>query len=736
MRIRLFLFISFALGMSACNSPQRGPSSVVFDNDRANRIQEIDQQLSKYWNNDWKTYQKAFQSRLGASQLKPIYDRDLLSDPALHQKVQALIDERRLLSEELSAKLKLENWSGIGPWFSATHRPTQTSKTEILEIKDAKVYELNNPPRQPFPLEHRFYSSYSLRLDNMLPVPKVDSPHQSEQDKPQYLKARLQCDGDLIYDTGILFFTRIKRSPIFEFNWYYRQKNLQDIRVQFSSQVNRCQFKFYDPDVANTWTHGLELADLLSLSPEWYKLSNQIDLCAHPSGNFANPVDSFFWQQDLNFNTCPQTFDKITHITDAYHTINQRILSLTGSPLQRVDFQRKNPMAVLDFSKAPRFDVIWVSSLNFSADFYGMVLARALRYHAERGTQIRILTADATMKKKDRALVESLQSGVPNVKAQYYRYQLTEDKDGTWFDRFHRVSHTKLLIGYSTSTPTASFLITGGRNIRDSYLFKEAPVYKAYAFLKNYGEGEEPFIFYEDFEAEFRGHDFVRATLAQMIAFWMRDPVDQSFRSSNINIPKPALPQELSRLTALPTKQPLVRHFLSLPYFDGYQMEKFYIKMIDSARFDIAITTPYFRPSVAISAAFDRASSRGVKVQIMTRIHLAGDDVPQIAEDVNKQGINRLLRNVEIYEWTDDHSILHAKLFVVDKRLAFVSSVNLNRRSFLHDVESGALILHEKSAQNLRAEVMNFIRQGRKITHEERISWINSTLIDWADSYF
>ena len=216
----------------------------------------------------------------------------------------------------------------------------------------------------------------------------------------------------------------------------------------------------------------------------------------------------------------------------------------------------------------------------------------------------------------------------------------------------------------------------------------------------------------------------------------MRDSENHSFRSTNINVTKDANPADIQKLEAITKQRPLMRHLLSLPYFDGYQLEKFYIQMIDAARSDIAITTPYFRPSVAISEAFDRAAARGVKIQVITRIHLAGDGVPQIAEDVNKQGINRLLRNVDIYEWTDDKSILHAKLFVVDKKLAFVSSVNLNRRSFLHDVESGVLVLHEKSALELRAHVMNFIRHGRRITKEEKISWINSTLIDWADSYF
>jgi cardiolipin synthase A/B len=729
------LLILLAVASFSCTSADRAPSSVTFDSDRANRIQEIDLQLSRYWNNDWKTDQKVFQLNPQSNLVKPVYDRTLINNPETRAEVNRLTEERQLLINELSAKLQLQNWSGIGSWFESTFLPVRSAKEEKLQIKNPEDYALSGSLRNPFPLEHRFYASYKLKLENLLPYPGKSMSDEPDNNQ-YYLKARMECNGDIIYDNGFLFFHNKKRTPVYEFNWYYNKKSSQNVSVEFAPNVSRCRLLFYDPQVSKTWTHGIEFADLLTLNPDWYKLSNQIDICARPMGAMGDPVASFFWQQDFNFNTCTETYDELISLDDTYNSVNQRVLALTGSPLRRKDFDDKNPMAPLDFSKAPKFDIIWVSSLIYSADFYGSVLSRALRYHAERGTQIRILTSEVMMKRKDKALVEELQRGVPNVKVQYYQYHLSDGTSGSWLDHFHRVNHTKLLAGYSTANLKTSFLVTGGRNIQDSYIFKEAPIYKAYSFLKSYGEGEEPFIFYQDFEVLIRGHEFVKSVLAQMIALWMRDPDNQSFRSTNINVPKTVNYTETENLMKMPSKEPLIRHLLSLPYFDGYQLEKFYVQMIDSAQKEILITTPYFRPSVAIAGAFDRAAARGVKIQVITRIHLAGDGVPKIAEDVNKQGINRLLRNVDIYEWTDDHSILHAKLFVIDKKMGFVSSVNLNRRSFLHDVESGVLILHEKTAMDLRAQVLRFIKQGRRITQEERISWINGTLIDWADSYF
>lgn len=710
----------------------------MFDNDRANRIQEIDLELSKFWNNDWKISQKVFQTQKPSEPGTEIFDPSLLRDPKTMTEVQNLLDERKYLVNQLSAKLQLHEWNGMGPWFESTFRPRMFDKEEVVEVKNWDDYRLDGPRRNPFPLEHLFYGSYTLRFNNDLPLEDSNTFGDNDRNNKgnKSLKARLECDGDMIYDDGFLFFSKEKHSSVYEFNWYYNKHNGQKVRVKFTPRVNYCQFKFYDPEVSSTWTHGFELIDLSRASTEWIKLTNQIDICARPQGRFADNPSSFFWQQDFNFMTCPQTYDKLVNLKDPYVSMNQKVLALTGSPLLKKDFDAKNPMANLDFTKAPRFDIIWVSSLNFSADFYGMIIARALRYHAEQGTQIRILVPEVTMAKKDKQILEWLQVGMPNIKVQYYKYRLSDGKDGSWFDKFHRVNHTKLIIGHSSTDHNASFLITGGRNIRDSYIFPDIPMYKTYKYLKNYGAGEEDYIYYNDFEVEIRGYSFVKSAMAQMLSFWMRDPVSQRFRSTNINIPKEATPTEIQYFKDLPQEHPLVRHIMSLPFFDGYQLEKFYIDMIDSAHSELVLTTPYFRPSVAISAALDRAVQRGVKVKVVTRIHLAGDGTPQIAEDVNKQGINRHLSNVDIYEWTDSKSILHAKILVIDRKLSFVSSVNLNRRSFIHDTESGVLILHAKTAEILRNEVMNFLRQSRKVTKEERISWINSTLIDWADTYF
>lgn len=715
--------------LNSCTGPQRAPSSVMYDDQRANRIQELDVELSRFWNKDWEFNQELFQKGQGRAQFK----RELDYANADWDDVNRLTREREEHIQQLSSKLHLREWSGLGPWFEASFRPRLFEKEETIKVRSWNDFKLESP-QGAFPIEHRFFARYSLKFDNDLPVDDF-LRHDHEDHKNKSLKARLECDGDIIHP-GAWIFSKEQQSRVYEFNWYFSRVNGHSSSVRFTPRVNNCKFYFKDPDKSKKWTHGFQLVDLGRASQEWLKLSNQIDICARPKGYLGDDPTAFFWKQDFNYTTCPQTFDKILNLRDPYTSINRKVMALTGAPLQRKDFDNKNPLAPLDFSKAPKFDIIWVSSLNFSADFYGMILSSALRYHGEQGTQIRILVPEVTMTNKDKAILDRLQLGLPNIKVQYYKYILSDENNGSWYDKFHRVNHTKLIIGHSAKSPKDSFLITGGRNIRDSYIFSDTPFYKAYQYLKNYGDGEEDYVYYDDFEIEVRGYSFVKSVMAQMMSLWMRDPETQRYRSTNLNVPKEADFEDIRRLRALEETTPLVRHITSMPYFDGYQLEKFYIDMIDSAKTELLLTTPYFRPSVAISAALDRAVQRRVKVKIITRIQLAGDGTPKIAEDVNKQGINRHLANVEIYEWTQKNSIMHSKILVIDQKLSFISSVNLNRRSFIHDTESGVLILHRATAMEMRKEALDYISKGRRISAQEKIGWINSTLIDWADSLF
>lgn len=720
----------FTTMLVACSmKPTRAPNSVFSNSNRAQKIQQIDYSLAHIYAKHWQMDRDIEQ--MAGKDADNFVEANLLKKQKLTLEKEAddLKKIRQELELSLSAELATKEWTGMEPWQEMQTNPRTAEKTETLIVDDIKNFTIQNNVEPAFALEHKAFGRYQLQIKNNIPL----DPNREGATPP--LDARLECDGDILYGNSFLGFHFKKEERVYEFSWYNNNENAQNISVGFSPGVNKCEFLFKEKK-DSAWTHKIHLVALDKLLPTAPSFNQHLEVCARPSGFEKNDPVSFFWQQDFKHVTCPRPFEKMQTLRDPIKAFNTKIRNLTGANVPESAFREKNPLVELDFSKAPNLSFIWVSSLNFSADFYGDVLSRALRFHADRGAQIRILIPEATAFPKDKRIINKLMVGRPNVKIQYYKYRYNNGHDGDWVDKFHRVNHVKLLIGYSDKEPKNNFFVTGGRNIRDSYLFKEKPQYAKYPWLTNYARNERPFIYYDDFEVELRGSEVVKSVLAQMLEFWNRDEETNLVRSTNVNVTRPLGPTQSEYFYRISKTHPMVRNLLSIPYSDGNQLEKFYVNMFDSAQKEILITTPYFRPSKAISEAFGRASKRGVKVKVLTRIKLAGDGVPTIAEDVNKEGVNRHLRELEVYEWMDPKSIMHAKLLVIDQQLSFISSVNLNGRSFTHDTESGVLILHEETARKFREEVLGYFKQSERITEAKKVKWLNGVLIDWFDSYF
>lgn len=697
----------------------RGPASVATPQ-LAERIQQIDLDLEKLRARQWELRQQTRSSDSGSAE-----------SARLDSEILRLTRRRADLTTSLSSRLDLSSWEGTDAWLDTTTSPL-IDHVETFTITDPTLYRAGTTT-PPFPLEHRLFRDYVLRLENKTEIGLTGGGEHGGQPVP--MRGRLECDAPMIYEDGFLFFSKEVRSAVYEFDWHNNRKNGQKLLIRFTPEVSRCVFQFRDR-ASSSWTFQVKLRALDELVPSWNSLSNHLEVCPKPIGFKAKDTTSFFWSQDFSHVSCPRTFKSLVQLRPPIKALNAKIRGLTGADVPKKILETKDPRLPLDFTKAPKFDVIWVSSLNFSADLYGSLLAQALRYHGERGTQIRILVPWATTMAKDKRLLADLMRGLPNVKLQLYEFEMSSGMNGNWLDEFHRVNHVKVLLGYSADKPENDFLVTGGRNIRDSYLFHLKPNYRQFPWLTNYAEGEEPFIYYDDYEIELRGEAVVRSTLAQMLSLWNRDTEAMTMRPTNLNVAKVAGRDQIVRLASLAEETPVVRHVVSLPFADDHKLETFYVDMINSAKQEILLTTPYFLPSERLSEAFSNAAKRGVKIKILTRIQLAGDGVPAIAEDINKRGINRHLMEIEMYEWTAEDSILHAKLMVIDQNLSFVSSVNMNHRSFLHDTEGGMLILNRKIARNLRADVLDYFKSATRITSQRQIGWLNGLLINWAQNYF
>jgi len=128
---------------------------------------------------------------------------------------------------------------------------------------------------------------------------------------------------------------------------------------------------------------------------------------------------------------------------------------------------------------------------------------------------------------------------------------------------------------------------------------------------------------------------------------------------------------------------------------------------------ELIIVSPYFVPGKKGAAALCELSAKGVKVRILTN-SLASNDVAAVHAGYAKYRKQLLEAGVVLYELDEEvkkavkkkfiwlpglsKSSLHAKTMVIDSRVMFVGSMNLDQRSLHINNEIGILFLNPEVA--------------------------------------
>jgi cardiolipin synthase C len=127
--------------------------------------------------------------------------------------------------------------------------------------------------------------------------------------------------------------------------------------------------------------------------------------------------------------------------------------------------------------------------------------------------------------------------------------------------------------------------------------------------------------------------------------------------------------------------------------------------VIDSARTELLLMSPYFVPSDQDAKDFAAIAQRGVTTRILTN-SLASTDEPAVQAGYSEHRRGLLSGGVELYELKPVAGVkqtatqygrssgvsLHAKSFVVDRRFVFVGSMNMDQRSKLLNTEMGIIV--------------------------------------------
>jgi phosphatidylserine/phosphatidylglycerophosphate/cardiolipin synthase-like enzyme len=412
--------------------------------------------------------------------------------------------------------------------------------------------------------------------------------------------------------------------------------------------------------------------------------------------------------------SCPHKVENFEPLETPESGFLAKTEMLLGQKLPPDFIANGDPYAPLDFSKAPKLKGVYLASLVFRADFYGTVMARLLKYHAEHGALVNVVTTKYMMLKKDRELLEAIAASNPNFKLDEYKYHnpgnIVNKASNLVTDRL-RDMHIKLFITLSDEKESDNAVVFGGRNIHDGFLFKTVPDHSKYPKLVQYGVGKEKgkddkFVHWNDFEAKVTSKELATSTAAHLQRFLDRDKNTQAMR-----------PFAEDQPGAGSTEQPegTFRHFISLPFADDHALEKLYVEMIDSAKSYIKLSSPYLRPMPQVMAALKRAIQRGVKITIQTRVELKGDTNPALYEEANKESINALYKDAKIYEWKEN-SILHSKFLIVDGKKIVIGSVNLSRRSFVQDAENVYFIQSKDITHTMESIFDSYVQKSQLIT--------------------
>lgn len=387
-------------------------------------------------------------------------------------------------------------------------------------------------------------------------------------------------------------------------------------------------------------------------------------------------------------------------------------------------------------------ETIDIQYFIWSTDNIGTLAAEQLLLAAERGVRVRVLVDDLLVDAEDQTLL--LLSGHPNVQIRIYNPNLSVGV--SLWDRLFNTASDFRAVNQRMHDKTAIFDgvagITGGRNMADEYF---------------------------DFDHEYNFRDRDALLLGRAVSdmqenfdeFWVSPlavPVedilaDVSLAPSEAEVSKRA--KELHAYAADPTNfEPEIRqaitdvsrHFPGLlkamSWEDvnfisdvpgknsgdqglggGGESTRALIGAIENARHSILIQSPYLIMPEGGIELFEVLVRRGVRIRISTNSLASTDNIPAFS-GYHKQRDRLLDAGVELFEFKPDPGIqtelleryprlakekpifaLHAKSMVIDGKVIYIGTFNLDPRSANLNTEVGVLVESEELGRQLQRSI-------------------------------
>ncbi|WP_274629762.1 cardiolipin synthase [Arvimicrobium flavum] len=139
-------------------------------------------------------------------------------------------------------------------------------------------------------------------------------------------------------------------------------------------------------------------------------------------------------------------------------------------------------------------------------------------------------------------------------------------------------------------------------------------------------------------------------------------------------------------------------------------MPEVFVSLMNAAKRELVITTPYYVPDEPIQAALCAAARRGVATSI---IFPRRNDSWIVAAASRSYYKDLLDAGVRIHEF--EPGLLHAKSLTVDGEVTLIGSANIDRRSFELNSENSILLMDAGVTGAIRARQHSYICQSVRI---------------------
>jgi putative cardiolipin synthase len=383
-------------------------------------------------------------------------------------------------------------------------------------------------------------------------------------------------------------------------------------------------------------------------------------------------------------------------------------------------------------------------------DLTGHLLAREVYFAAERGVRVRLLLDDMNAEGLDPKLMAL--DAHPNIELRLYNPFRNRAGIARLFEMVQRIFSVNHRMHNKAWIADGRVAVVGGRNIGEEYFGADPDVNFRDLDLFLFG----PVV--EDAGAIF--DDYWNSAAAVPIAALNESSIDELraiiSRYTDEAMAATALPY-LARVERSRTVQDYHARGLTPrwtsrvavvadPPLKGREDERsgwlihHLVAVLEGAREEALLISPYFVPGEAGSAALEHLVARGARVAIATN-SLAANDVPAVHSGYARYRERLLRAGVRLHElkarvqvetagaFGSSGASLHTKAFVVDGARGFVGSFNLDPRSVDLNTEMGVLFDDPVIAAGLREEFAKLARPESsydvELGEEGDLRWID-----------